>query len=586
MEAQEQTRSQMGHIKENPQESESQSALPQREAAHTEPAPSVESESAATDIRQDAVAQRRLRPRVRETVGLQRSGTQSVIARSRGRGTRTDAAPPEESGTVSADIRQDAGAQRRLRPSRRRGTRTDVAPPEESGTVSADIRQDAGAQGQLRPSRRRGTRTDVAPPEESGTVSADIRQDAGAQRQLRPSRRRGTRTDVAPPEESGTVSADIRQDVGAQRRLRPRVRVTVGPQSSVIQDSRIGSGRRETRTGAAPSEERDTALGGERQRSRRERESSGERAVRQQAEAERQRRRRERESSDERAVRQQTQAERQRKRREIESSEERAIRQQADVERQRGRRERESSEERAVRQQADVERQRGRRERESSEERAVRQQADVERQRGRRERESSEERRPRLRSDTERHRRARAEETSQERSVRLTSDVERHRRTRNRPSVLRGIALRSRFTDPGYLDCCELGRFNLNFFNDFPGGLRRLFVQQPNDSEEHQRIRRNFMENIRTFNSALAMASMGAQVDALRGRGPYCYRIHGQVCHRIGPLHPQEGEQRQYGQIYILDTEMAAQERLGNIRNVDCDPTLMRFLSELISNVN
>ena len=56
-----------------------------------------------SDIRQDAGAQRRLRPRVRETVEPPRSETQSVITRRGRKGLRTDAAPPEESGTVSAD---------------------------------------------------------------------------------------------------------------------------------------------------------------------------------------------------------------------------------------------------------------------------------------------------------------------------------------------------------------------------------------------------------------------------------------------------------------------------------------------------
>ena len=37
------------------------------------------------------------------------------------------------------------------------------------------------------------------------------------------------------------------------------------------------------------------------------------------------------------------------------------------------------------------------------------------------------------------------------------------------------------------------------------------------------------------------------------GFGPYCFRIHGQVYHRTGSLHPQDGESRKFGQVYILD---------------------------------
>ncbi|ETN75355.1 hypothetical protein NECAME_12431 [Necator americanus] len=79
---------------------------------------------------------------------------------------------------------------------------------------------------------------------------------------------------------------------------------------------------------------------------------------------------------------------------------------------------------------------------------------------------------------------------------------------------------------------------------------------------------------------------MGAQVDTISGRGPYCYRIHGQIYHRLGALHPHQGEQRQFGQIYILDTEMAAQQRLGNMRNSYCDSNLMLFLSEWFARNN
>lgn len=70
------------------------------------------------------------------------------------------------------------------------------------------------------------------------------------------------------------------------------------------------------------------------------------------------------------------------------------------------------------------------------------------------------------------------------------------------------------------------------------------------------------------------------------GRGPYCYRIHGQVYHRIGPLHPQQGDARQFGQIYILDTDEATRQRVGHAQNSSCDPGLMRDLSALISRVN
>ncbi|KFD46371.1 hypothetical protein M514_12742 [Trichuris suis] len=82
------------------------------------------------------------------------------------------------------------------------------------------------------------------------------------------------------------------------------------------------------------------------------------------------------------------------------------------------------------------------------------------------------------------------------------------------------------------------------------------------------------------------MASMGAQVDIPGGRGPYCFRIHGQVYHFVGPLHPAPGQRPAYGQIYILDSEQAAEERLSNLSNANCDRQLMTNLGSLLSRVN
>ncbi|UYV73006.1 hypothetical protein LAZ67_10001495 [Cordylochernes scorpioides] len=47
---------------------------------------------------------------------------------------------------------------------------------------------------------------------------------------------------------------------------------------------------------------------------------------------------------------------------------------------------------------------------------------------------------------------------------------------------------------------------------------------------KHQ-LSKNFMENIRSVNSALAFASMGANLAPPPGYGPYCFRINGQIYH-------------------------------------------------------
>lgn len=129
--------------------------------------------------------------------------------------------------------------------------------------------------------------------------------------------------------------------------------------------------------------------------------------------------------------------------------------------------------------------------------------------------------------------------------------------------------------------CCNFGLTTSidDKFADYPDRLKDLLL---GDSIEAK----NFQSNIRQFNSAFSMASMGAHLDIPKGHGPYCYRIHGQMYHLAGPLHPEPGGRPSYGQIYILDTAQAIEERLGNPANSKCDPQLMAELTKLISTRN
>ena len=97
---------------------------------------------------------------------------------------------------------------------------------------------------------------------------------------------------------------------------------------------------------------------------------------------------------------------------------------------------------------------------------------------------------------------------------------------------------------------------------------------------------RNFRENMRSYNSALAFASMGAQIDLPPGFGPYCFRIHGQIYHRIGPLHPDPGQRAQFGQLYILDSSLALKERMGNAANEKCNEATMSKLGDIIKSIS
>ncbi|GJQ89676.1 putative PIF1 DNA helicase/replication protein A1-like protein [Tanacetum coccineum] len=53
----------------------------------------------------------------------------------------------------------------------------------------------------------------------------------------------------------------------------------------------------------------------------------------------------------------------------------------------------------------------------------------------------------------------------------------------------------------------------------------------------------------------------------MRGRGPYCYRLHGENKHRIGDLLPEEGKPPKFCQLYIYDTENEIRNRMQAVSN-------------------
>ena len=97
---------------------------------------------------------------------------------------------------------------------------------------------------------------------------------------------------------------------------------------------------------------------------------------------------------------------------------------------------------------------------------------------------------------------------------------------------------------------------------------------------------KSFMTNIRRYNSALAFVSMGAQIVQPTGRGPYVFRIHGQIYHRSGTLHPATGVQPSYGQLYMLEGNEAVQQRMDHAENHPCQPETMQALQEAILEVS
>ncbi|TBU10040.1 hypothetical protein CWI38_0403p0030 [Hamiltosporidium tvaerminnensis] len=95
-------------------------------------------------------------------------------------------------------------------------------------------------------------------------------------------------------------------------------------------------------------------------------------------------------------------------------------------------------------------------------------------------------------------------------------------------------------------------------------------------------IHLNFSKNIRSSNSAFAFVSIGANIKIPQGSGPFCYRIHGQMYHISGTLHPDKNHSRQYAQLYIFDEDVANNERINEPANKTCYLRLMEKISDVM----
>ena len=125
--------------------------------------------------------------------------------------------------------------------------------------------------------------------------------------------------------------------------------------------------------------------------------------------------------------------------------------------------------------------------------------------------------------------------------------------------------------------CCGDGTVQLPPLPPPPNTLGCLFSASTEEAKQ-------FRENIRQYNSALAFTSLGAQIDHSVNRGgggPPVFRIQGELHHRIGSLLPPDGQPPTYAQLYILDSHEARDHRMQ--RNGGLDPDLMYRLGGLIS---
>ncbi|KAL3652113.1 hypothetical protein CASFOL_001794 [Castilleja foliolosa] len=132
---------------------------------------------------------------------------------------------------------------------------------------------------------------------------------------------------------------------------------------------------------------------------------------------------------------------------------------------------------------------------------------------------------------------------------------------------------------PRYTHCCKGGYVRLPYPLYPPAAIKKLFE----DSD--------FMENIRAYNNMFSMTSFGARVDEAvnDGRGPYVFKVSGQVSHWIGSLCPPVAEAPRFLQLYIYDTVNEVSNRLRffqGSQHSPLSPTVVASISATLNSCN
>ena len=115
---------------------------------------------------------------------------------------------------------------------------------------------------------------------------------------------------------------------------------------------------------------------------------------------------------------------------------------------------------------------------------------------------------------------------------------------------------------PEFTACCQRGHVQIPLQSRPPDVLFNLLESNTDDGKE-------FRSNIRQYNMALAFTSLGVSEDKnINHRGGWVFRVHGELCHLIGSLRPDERRPPSFAQLYIYDARLALAQRQDRNNNL------------------
>ena len=139
-----------------------------------------------------------------------------------------------------------------------------------------------------------------------------------------------------------------------------------------------------------------------------------------------------------------------------------------------------------------------------------------------------------------------------------------------------------KFPDETHFLCCHNGKVVLSQPLSFQQDLEDLL--EGNYADRNANL--NFLKYIRNYNACLSFASFEANVVQPMNHGSPCFRICGQVFHRIGNLRPNQDIPPTYCQLYIYDSLAAVNFRMQQRGNDLCLNDLMFQMQTIITEEN
>lgn len=115
-----------------------------------------------------------------------------------------------------------------------------------------------------------------------------------------------------------------------------------------------------------------------------------------------------------------------------------------------------------------------------------------------------------------------------------------------------------------FQDCCAHAKLAYDPL-PYPEELKALLT-----GVHHKSVQ--FHLRIRNYNSACAFASINASTHDFSNNGPYCYKVHGAIINMFNEAaRPDPQERPRYGQLYVINSNVAVGHRMAEDANDGID---------------